>query len=124
MSIGEKIKHLRESHNMTQAEFASVIGVSDKAVSSWEKDASTPRMGVIERISQNFHVTKSYIVDDLDIASVVGPLSGEKELRLLDTFRQLNPVGQDKVLAYADDLLSSGKYIKSDSHHLENQAYA
>ena len=37
-----------------------------------------------------------------------------KEEELLTLHRQLNDEGQEKLLSYADDLVSSGKYIKSD----------
>lgn len=40
-------------------------------------------------------------------------LSGE-ELRLISLYRKLNLEGQEKLLDYADDLVSSGKYIKSN----------
>ena len=36
------------------------------------------------------------------------------ETQLLTLHRQLNEEGQEKLLSYADDLVSSGKYIKSD----------
>ena len=45
MSIGENIKRLRTEHNLSQAEFGKIAGVSDKAVSTWEMDAKVPRMG-------------------------------------------------------------------------------
>lgn len=34
---------------------------------------------------------------------------------LLEVFSRLNEEGQEKLLDYADDLVQSGKYIKSDS---------
>ena len=42
----------------------------------------------------------------------------EEELRLISLYRELNLEGQEKLLDYADDLVSSGKYIKSDSDKL------
>lgn len=36
------------------------------------------------------------------------------EAKLLALHRQLNDEGQGRLLEYADDLVSSGKYIKSD----------
>lgn len=41
---------------------------------------------------------------------------------LLDSFRQLNEEGQEKVLDYTDDLVQSGKYIKSDPPQLGQKA--
>ena len=64
MSIGENIKKLRESHKLTQEEFGKIVGVTDKAVSSWETGAKAPRMGVIQKISDYFNINKSAILDD------------------------------------------------------------
>ena len=64
MSIGSKIKALRESAGLSQIELGKIAGVTDKAVSTWENDLKTPRMGAIQAIADYFRVPKSYIVDD------------------------------------------------------------
>lgn len=74
MSIGHKIKYLRENANLTQAELAKIAGVTDKAVSTWENDIYQPRMGAIQKIADYFGVPKSFIVDDDK-----EPAAGEKK---------------------------------------------
>lgn len=64
MSIGRNIKFLREKAGLSQADFAKMFGVSDKAVSTWENETRIPRMGVIEKIASAFGVTKSQILDE------------------------------------------------------------
>lgn len=64
MSIGSNIKRLRESYDLTQADFGKIAGVSDKAVSTWEADIKTPRMGAIQKIADYFGIPKSAILDD------------------------------------------------------------
>jgi DNA-binding XRE family transcriptional regulator len=54
MTIGQAIRHLRESNGMTQDDLAKVLGCTNKAVSSWEVGAKTPRMGTIEKIASHF----------------------------------------------------------------------
>ena len=39
-TIGNTIAQLRKEKNMTQAELAQKMGVTDKAVSKWERDLS------------------------------------------------------------------------------------
>ena len=63
MSIGEAIRHLRESHGMTQAELGQIAGVTDKAVSTWEADIKVPRMEAVQRMADYFEVPKSVILD-------------------------------------------------------------
>ena len=40
--ISEKIKRYRKENALTQAEFASIFGVSAQAVSKWEKETCYP----------------------------------------------------------------------------------
>lgn len=54
--------------------------------------------------------------------SVAEAAPGEKQMVTL--YRELNSEGQEKLLDYADDLVSSGKYIKSDKDKLANEKYA
>ena len=64
MSIGSNIRRLRLLNNLTQQELAQKLGVSDKAVSTWENDKKIPRMGAIDKMSTLFGVLKSDIVED------------------------------------------------------------
>lgn len=55
--------------------------------------------------------------EDSEVAKAIknAPLhSSEAEERLISMYRTLNHEGQEKLLDYADDLVASGKYIKSD----------
>ena len=76
MSIGTNIRKLRLSRGLNQQEFAKKLGVSDKAVSTWENDIKTPRMGTIQKIADLFNIKKSQIIEeditDNDIANIDG----------------------------------------------------
>ncbi len=54
---GSMIKSCRESRGMTQAELATVLGVSDKAVSKWETGRSYPDISLIEPIAKALGVS-------------------------------------------------------------------
>lgn len=64
MSIGSKIKFLRENAGLSQIELGKILQVSDKAVSTWENDLKIPRMGTLQALADYFGVTKSYIIED------------------------------------------------------------
>jgi transcriptional regulator with XRE-family HTH domain len=64
LSIGQRIKRLRELHGITQKELAKIADVSVQAVSSCENDGSIPRMGPIERMAIYFGLLKSDIIED------------------------------------------------------------
>ena len=110
MGISENIRNLRECHNLTQAEFGSIAGVSDKAVSTWENGIAEPRMGAIQRIADHFGLTKSDLIEDGALGeNIPSPL--QRQLLLL--VEQLNDEGQRRVLDYAADLAAGGRYQKN-----------
>ena len=71
MSIGANIKKLRLLHDMSQQDLARIAGVTDKAVSSWENDVKTPRMGAIQKIADHFNIKKSDIIEDRDMVEAI-----------------------------------------------------
>lgn len=58
MSIGENIKSLRESRGLTQAQLGDAVGVSDKAVSTWESGTRMPRTNAVDKLAAFFGIDK------------------------------------------------------------------
>ena len=54
IKIGQIIRSLRESNGLTQRELADRLGVTEKAVSSWEVGSSSPRLNKITKMSELF----------------------------------------------------------------------
>lgn len=79
MSIGENIKRLRERFGLTQAQLGDIAGVSDKAVSTWEKGANVPRMGAIQRMADYFGIPKSEIIEGVSDTKKPIPLDELKD---------------------------------------------
>ncbi len=59
--IGENIRHLRVTKNLTQEDLAEFLGVSFQAVSKWERGLAYPDITALPLIADLFSVT----VDDL-----------------------------------------------------------
>lgn len=60
-SFGSMIAALRKEKGMTQLDLAEKMGVTDKAVSKWERDLSFPDVHSIPKLAEIFDVT----VDEL-----------------------------------------------------------
>lgn len=58
MSIGDNIRKLRESHGLTQSQLGDAIGVSDKAVSTWESGNREPRQASVSKIAHYFGINE------------------------------------------------------------------
>ncbi len=57
LTLGERIKELRKRDGRKQEDLANALGVSNQAVSRWEKDGSYPDMELIPAIANYFGVT-------------------------------------------------------------------
>ncbi|MBQ2883817.1 MAG: helix-turn-helix transcriptional regulator [Alphaproteobacteria bacterium] len=60
-TLGMMIAELRKEKGMTQLELAERMGVTDKAVSKWERDLSCPDINSLPNLAEILGVT----VDDL-----------------------------------------------------------
>ena len=56
-TFGTMIAALRKEQGMTQLELAEKMGVTDKAVSKWERDLSFPDVNSIPKLAEIFNVT-------------------------------------------------------------------
>ncbi len=56
-SLGVLITELRKEKGMTQAQLAEQMGVTDKAVSKWERDLSCPDINSVPKLAEIFGVT-------------------------------------------------------------------
>ncbi len=63
-NIAEKITHLRKKLKMTQKEIGKMLGISNRAVSNWEKQISTPSIENIYKLSKIFGVSVEYLISD------------------------------------------------------------
>ncbi|RJX45800.1 transcriptional regulator [Streptococcus agalactiae] len=62
--IGENIKSLRKTHDLTQPEFAKIVGISRNSLSRYENGTSSVSTELIDRICQKFNVSYVDIVGE------------------------------------------------------------
>lgn len=62
MTIGERIRELREQRNMTQAEFARRMNVTRATVSAWEQGINLPTAGYLIDMVHLFRVNSDYLL--------------------------------------------------------------
>ena len=59
--IGQNIRKIRKAHGLSQEELAEKMGVTDKAVSKWERDLSCPDINSLPNLAEILGVS----VEDL-----------------------------------------------------------
>ena len=68
--IGETIRELRDSFNISQVELAKNLGVTKQCVSNWENDNILPSIDMLIKISKFFNVTTDYLLGLKDATTI------------------------------------------------------
>ena len=68
LNIGETIKRLRKERDITQEEFAEVLGVSCQSVSRWENNSCYPDIELIPTIAAFFDISTDKLMGVDEVA--------------------------------------------------------
>ena len=67
---GAAIRQLREQKNLTQAELAEKLFISDKTVSKWENGKGYPDISLLEPLAKVFEVSVSELLSGKTVSNV------------------------------------------------------
>lgn len=89
--IGDRIRWLRNKQNMTQADLAERLDMSDQQVLRWENGKSEPSADAIVKLAKLFNVTGDYLLclTDDPRGSMATELS-QLEWDMIQAFRESN----------------------------------
>ena len=64
MVIGQRIKHYRELNQLTQSQLGEMIGVDQRAISSYETGERTPPLNRLPKLAECLDVTVYELLAD------------------------------------------------------------
>jgi len=65
-SVGEKIRKLRKSRNLTQAEMGKALNLANNTISGWESGSNSLTVEKINEVATLFNVPASYFFDRIE----------------------------------------------------------
>ncbi len=99
--MNNRIKSLREAFSLTQEQLGEMLGVHKAAVAKYESGAvENLKRGTVEKMAEIFKVSPSFILGWSDNPQELKP----DELRLLELFGQLNPLGKKEAIKSVAEL--------------------
>jgi len=127
-----RVTELIKSRGITKNKLLVELGLNTNAFKNWENRNTVPGGDTLSKIADYFHVSTDYLLGRTDDPRPVGEekepaaVSEDDPLRsaLLDNFDQLNQEGREKLVDLSDDMVATGKYIKSDPAKLGKAKYA
>ena len=117
MTLNERIKHLRTTLQMSQAEFAKAIFISNGYIAELEKANRNVNDRIIHLISLTFGVNEAWLKNGQGNMFFTTP--SEKLQRLTSLFNELPPKFQDYVMVQIEQLLAI--IIEKDNLYYEKQ---
>ena len=143
MTIGERIKKIRIEKGMTQKELAEKCGMFDSALRRIENGKQNPKKETVEKVAHalnlpvaallydttdeilkdmiNYLVKEDGIlvkaIDDKGNENIISYnewCESERIENLVENYKKLNTIGQQKANEYITDLSEQEKYTKPD----------
>ena len=100
VSMGEIISTLRKEKGMTQKEIADQLGITDKAVSKWERNIAFPDTATIPKLAEILGVS----VEDLMQVKAVPAPAGKEAGRLINLILKAVPLAMGVAVVVTSGL--------------------
>ena len=104
-SIGQRLKEIRNSVNMSQTKFGSIGGVGQKAQINYEKNDRNPTAEYLANISKIPTVDIQYIITGVRSSNTLS----NSELELITALRNSNAKINSMAIAAAISVINSAK---------------
>lgn len=135
MDFLQKLDFLMDKYNLNKRTLALNSGIPYTTIDNWYKRGyDGMKISTLRILSDYFNTVLDFWIQD-DISdpnywknqtlAKNSPDTAEAapgEDHIIALYRKLNHEGQEKLIDYADDLVASGKYIKSDPAGLGKEA--
>lgn len=98
--FSSRLQFLLSQNDMKQSDLAKILSVSESTVGKWILMKAIPRMGIIQKLSEYFHVSMKYFLEK-DAPEPI-PLNEsfkvtESEKEMIRKYRELSPAGKATV---------------------------
>ena len=109
MSVGKKLRNLRQESKRTLKAQSEIFGVSLNSVYRWEHNLTMPKQKILKKIAEFYGVPFEWLCSDSDWEDVLmsGPdrsLDNGLEEELVKKFRKLPIASRYKALGYIERL--------------------
>jgi len=108
LSLGRQIAYYRKKAGLSQAELGAAVGMSANAIGYYEKNQRKPNIITLLNLAKTFNIS-------LDTLFGLESPENAGETNILRTYRNLNDLGQDRVLEYAMILEENPKFSNNSS---------
>ncbi len=110
MSLGTRIKRLRQDRNWSQAKFAQKLNVHQKQISGYERNVHVPSTDLLIRIADLFNVSLDYLAFENRDDSLQVQIADRDLLQKLEAIDQLTDADRNTVKAVLDTFIIKNQF--------------
>lgn len=107
MSFAEKIKNLRKSNDLNQAEMAEKLGIVRQTIINWEKGHSQPEREDLKKLSKVFDIDLNNLLEEAEEGGKVVTLTEAGKVPFYDVYA----VGGQAILADQAPITEPVEYV-------------
>ena len=93
--IGDRIKELRRKQKITQEQLGKMVGLTQSAIYSYEKNRTTPDTETLKLIAEALNTTINYLIDAQSYENIY-PLPKTKKVPLVGDIACGEPITADE----------------------------
>ncbi len=104
MTIGDRLRELRENLGFMQITVSKKIGISNKVLSNYENNISTPDLQTLILICNFYNISADYLLGLEIKENQKETRTTEDELKVLNYYKRLNEENKDASKGYMINL--------------------
>ena len=113
VTLGEKLKGLREDRDLKQIDVAQEINVLQASLSNYELDINQPDLSVLVKLANFYNVNIDYLLGNTDIKSSWKDYKLQNRTlssgKLVEDFNRLTVQDREHLIAILESLASKSK---------------
>jgi len=107
LTFGQRLARLRQAQDYTQPELGELVGVSSRALCSYERDQREPPAHVLPDMAKHLNVSLDELMGSEDIRSQKQPAISRRWVRKFEQIDQLTDRKQRAIMQVLDMALKS-----------------
>lgn len=111
----ERMKSLMDQNGIKPSQMTTILGISNSSFTDWGKGKGTPSVVALTKFADYFNVSLDYLVRGYEFHSSSLEFSNSFDQELIDKFHSLSPEYQQKLLGYADGMLTILQSVEKDT---------
>jgi len=111
MTLGDRIKRLRQERNWSQAQLAQRLNLHQKQVSGYERNVHVPSVDVLIRLAELLNVSLDYLAfENRDDARSATQIADRELLRKMEEVDKLPEADKSAIKAVLDSFILKSRF--------------